>query len=213
MIVILLVLAAILGLARFLVVRYTAEPSLASAVVSALAALFFIGYLAHPYVISAAPKTSTPGLPPPSSVAADVHDVSSECRDYSGEPSGNGSGFTEGVLSTGAGAKAIQPISTISRSDGYAAVGWASNIDGKQLARSICLFVDEKLFAQATSMYGMPRPDVAAASNTPALALSGFKITIPANSLPTGSHHISVEIISQDGSSAFARNSWDVFVR
>jgi hypothetical protein len=205
-----------LALARFFIVRYTADTALATIVASALAVAFVVGYLAHPFERPTSEGSTDPQVgvaADPADANADVHDVSADCRAFSGQPADGGNGFVDQIVAERPAAQPVPAGGSIASDASYDVLGWATSSDGKHVARAVCLFVDGRVFAKATSLYGASRPDVASSSSDPSLAPSGFKIVIPPNALPKGAHHLSVGIVSPDGTADYAHDARDVVIR
>ena len=72
--------------------------------------------------------------------------------------------------------------------------GWIAN--GSAAATSACLVIDGKV-ATTSGVYGLDRPDVAAAYNAPAMERTGYAI---ATKLPHGTHRVAVAALEADGS-------------
>ena len=70
----------------------------------------------------------------------------------------------------------------------------------KAPAMGVDVVVDGKLYGAA---YGQPRQDVADYFKEPALARSGFTVTLPPGTLSVGAHTVVVRVVAADGSGYF----------
>lgn len=70
----------------------------------------------------------------------------------------------------------------------------------KAPARGVDVVVDGKAYGTA---YGHARPDVANYFKVPALAATGYRVTLPAGSLGKGAHSLVIRVIAADGASYF----------
>lgn len=89
--------------------------------------------------------------------------------------------------------------------------GWAFDKPASKAASGIAALVDDELVARGT--IGLERPDVARVWGNPALARSGFALTIPADDLMPGRHRVTLFVEAADERSAFVfRDQFDVLV-
>ena len=75
-------------------------------------------------------------------------------------------------------------------------------LDGvaKAPGKGLDLVIDDKVFG---TVYGGPRPDVAAYFKAPGLTAVGFTTTIPAGALAVGPHTAMVRVVAADGKGYF----------
>ncbi len=141
-----------------------------------------------------------------------LRNVSSECTNA---PSINsaGVGWFDALASKNAPSVSIASGSTILRNHEYMLSGWAADADKQRPATGVCLDVDGHIVAKAISLYGVIRPDVAAAMKSRQLAKSGYRILIPPNTLSPGWHLLQVAARSQDGSFGSLGHARTVFVK
>ncbi len=79
--------------------------------------------------------------------------------------------------------------------------GWAVDVPAGTVAGGVIVSVDETMNFQA--VYGVARPDVAAALGNPVYQKSGFNVTFPASKLSPGRHTITIKILTSDGMSYY----------
>ena len=70
----------------------------------------------------------------------------------------------------------------------------------KAPARGVDVVIDGEAYGTA---YGHARPDVASYFRVPALAATGYTVTLPAQTLGKGAHSVVVRVIAADGASYF----------
>ncbi len=70
----------------------------------------------------------------------------------------------------------------------------------KQPAKGVDVVIDGKAYGTA---YGHARPDVGDYFKTPALAPSGFRVTLPAGTAAVGAHTLRIRVVATDGQSYF----------
>jgi len=75
--------------------------------------------------------------------------------------------------------------------------GWAAD-PARKPSRGLMFIVDGERRIDVTRDYGAPRPDVAAAFNNPSMLNTGFSATLPTSSLRTGTHVVTLGIVSLD---------------
>jgi hypothetical protein len=201
---------------RIIIVRYTGHSTVANVSGAAIVIAFALGSLAQtfrwPQAEDAGPHPAVTESPANGSADAGVRDVSARCRALARSPGPGAVGAFDAL--TGAdGTAPVTKGAAVPGNAAYVATGWGADREGKELATGICLLVDGKVAALATSLYGTSRPDVADATNVQQLTQAGFKIMIPPNSLRKGMRHLAVAVQSQDGSFALAPTSWDVVIR
>jgi hypothetical protein len=78
--------------------------------------------------------------------------------------------------------------------------GFAFDPTAKAPAKGVDVVVDGKAYG---AVYGHARPDVANFFKTPALAATGYKVTLPAGALSEGSHSVAIRVVSADGQGYF----------
>jgi hypothetical protein len=190
---------------------YERRVAIASAV--AVAAAFFLGS-ASPFALSkrlsapaaapaAAPVAAAPAPPP----APAVSPASISCIAHVAVDAKPAVGHTDAVSVSGAGVNPATPIAVPAGAP-IAVGGWIVADNG--LAQHICVLVDGRP-AAFNGHYGISRPDVAAALNTPADTLSGFDIRLH---LSGGKHVVAAGVVDADGKVALlAPMTFDVQTR
>jgi hypothetical protein len=78
--------------------------------------------------------------------------------------------------------------------------GFAFDPVAKAPAKAVDLVVDGKAYG---ATYGHARPDVAAFFKVPALAATGYKVTLPAGTLAKGAHSLAVRVVAAGGEGYF----------
>jgi hypothetical protein len=214
-----IVLFAAFVVARFLLLRDNVKSTTANIVGGAIAIAFLVGSLSHPFGFPGQGATTVADVPtdvPTADVtpveALPPHDVSANCEALrSNLTKKAANGVFDYVASLPSGAH-LADRAAISHSTEYAAFGWAVDENLKEPALAACIAVDGAVLSRAIATYGILRTDVAQSLNQPALAQSGFRIDIRANTLPLGRHTLAVWIWSHDGTHAAIKNTWNVDV-
>lgn len=101
-----------------------------------------------------------------------------------------------GLPSTGEG-----PL-RVARGDKIFVRGWAYDGVENAPAAGVVLVVDDRL--EIPSLYGLARPDVAAAHQNPAIVRSGFTAQIETERLDAGYHTVAARVLSKRGLGAYA---------
>lgn len=70
----------------------------------------------------------------------------------------------------------------------------------KTAGKAIDIVIDGVAYG---TTYGAERPDVAGYYKTEAVLPSGFRVTLPANTIKTGAHQVVVRVVAADGASYF----------
>ena len=78
--------------------------------------------------------------------------------------------------------------------------GWAVDEPSKTLASAVDIAIDQTAYG---ATYGIERKDVAAHFHNPVVRNSGFRLDLPAKTLPKGPHVVTVRTISNDGKSYY----------
>ena len=78
--------------------------------------------------------------------------------------------------------------------------GFGFDVVASAPAKGIDLVIDGKPYG---AVYGSPRPDVANAKKVPALAPSGYHMTLPPGTLAKGPHKVVVRVLTADGSAYY----------
>ena len=78
--------------------------------------------------------------------------------------------------------------------------GFGFDVVAKAPAKGIDLVIDGKPYG---AVYGAPRPDVAADKKIPALAATGYHMTLPGGTLTKGPHQVVVRVLTADGSAYY----------
>ena len=140
-----------------------------------------------------------------------AHDVTGQCDSahFSGavKPLGNIDGMGD-----------LQAGQMVSEANGFVAgsgamvwaAGWAANVPGKVPAQAACIVIDGKLRPDASGEYGSGRPDVATATQTDALTLTGFRVITPVSGLRPGMHHVTVAVVLPSGEADALPSSWTI---
>ncbi len=79
--------------------------------------------------------------------------------------------------------------------------GWAVDEHGRGAAAGVVLVIDGK--HEVMALYGIPRPDVAAARNDDGFLRTGFTAKIAAAGLDPGMHAVACYVVARDGSGAY----------
>ena len=74
--------------------------------------------------------------------------------------------------------------------------GWAIDALSSRTAMGVEAIIDGEVHA---AEYGIPRPDVAAASANPSLVNSGFRVRAAPRNFTSGSHSFTLRIVARDG--------------
>src|SRR5207253_10621161 len=74
--------------------------------------------------------------------------------------------------------------------------GWAIDALSSRTAMGVEAIIDGEVYA---AEYGIPRPDVAAASADPSLVNSGFRVRAAPRNFTSGSHSFTLRIVARDG--------------
>ena len=80
--------------------------------------------------------------------------------------------------------------------------GWATDRSTHALVRAVCVAIDGRIDAGASSSIGAPRPDVAHSIHDLKAGNSGFIITVPMGAYNPGQHLAQVFVLSRDGTFA-----------
>jgi len=78
--------------------------------------------------------------------------------------------------------------------------GFGFDVVAKAPAKGVDLVIDGKPYG---AVYGTPRPDVAADKKVPALAATGYHMTLPGGTLAKGPHKVVVRVLTADGSAYY----------
>jgi hypothetical protein len=87
----------------------------------------------------------------------------------------------------------------VAASDAVVMTGWAIAQDPAAAAEGTCAVVDGRIVSRARSRYGIERDDVGAAIGAPALAFSGYSMSIPPGALRPGAHVLRVAVLTRSG--------------
>ncbi len=203
MLILLIGLIVIFFAARFLVFRYTANPTLSYSVAGAIVVAVVVGVLAKGLLLSGPTEVSTvaatPGPPPPTAppgepvVPADKALGAAQVKAL--QPSGKPVSYSyiEGL--GGSGPKADQVAS------GAVMVvhGWAGDPEKKSAAAGLLVIIDGKRRFYAAKAYGSDRMDVAWSYRTMKMLRTGFFVNVPSTGLAKGAHTIALAAVSADG--------------
>jgi len=187
----------------FVVVEFAARRFFALArqratVASLAAGAYLLGAFVSPLRQSAPPVSVSGAAVAPPTAAPAPRDASAQCPlettaklpiDAVGSFDGASDSFDRASIRNGGVVKA---------GHGVTVTGWAIANDGSAVAGGVCLDVDRKI-ARARVIYGILRPDVAAATKKPALQPSGFEISIPRDALRRGNHVLRIIVIEPEG--------------
>ncbi|MBD5655157.1 MAG: hypothetical protein IAI50_08230 [Candidatus Eremiobacteraeota bacterium] len=156
-----------------------------------------------------APTPAAVAVPP----APSPLDVSSACADEKSHNIPNDAvGSIDGIVGTVSRAP-LQSGAALRPNEAITLRGWAMDRDRKAIAKAVCLEVDGNIAGRAHVLYGFPRPDVATAFQSSAVALSGYDIAVPQELLSAGTHTIRLVVIDNDGSPSTLSPQRRLFVR
>lgn len=102
-------------------------------------------------------------------------------------------------------------VVTIPRDQETTVTGWVVDPAARQPVTSVGISIDGKVLGK--TIYGRPRPDVAAALHEPSYTESGFEASLPAGSIAPGNHVLRLAVTSSSGVRSLSKASLNVLVR
>jgi hypothetical protein len=201
---------------RYAAQRFFAQPSLAGkyqseAVAGGIVAAFIVGALfpfhSQPAVTQTSPN-QTASAPAANATPAPTficHSPSPRAITMLGVKKAQGGGQYQGHVDS------LRPESESDRSSdrfqagcNIYANGWTVDMTTKSPPPGIAFLIDSKKIINATSAYGVARPDVASALNAPGTLHCGFlDAEIPTAGLRKGTHTVQLVALSKDGKRYF----------
>jgi len=140
----------------------------------------------------------------PQGLAASEHDVGALCATGVGPAASSavGDGSIDYVRS---GSRTVRSGDSVASELPVEIGGWAVDRATHAPAAAVCLAVDGKNELGSAAIYGVSRPDVAAALHDDALVPVGFVVRVPGGTLARGTHVLATFIRSKNG-------GWEKFV-
>jgi hypothetical protein len=177
-------------------------PSGVSAAIVGVALVIVAGAVIETRTGSLPPSSTAPVVAASASAALPAsapRDVSARCRAVRVARSSEADAFIDPVISAEHPEIDVRDGGRMSAAEHYRVLGWGLAAHGGATFSAVCLVVDGNVDARAKAIYGLARPDVAAAYHRDADAPSGFEIDMPAHTLAPGAHRIEVAGIAGSG--------------
>lgn len=150
--------------------------------------------LSHPSAESGSAEVVPTATPAPRAT-----DVSTRCHaEAVATLATAGLGAIDAVARTDTAAP-ISDLTTLAARTPLTFIGWAAPGPPPRTGAAVCLAVDGSIATSAKILYGVTRPDVAAAYGNAALQNSGFSIQVPSGTLGRGKHAFKIVVIDLDG--------------